>query len=110
MHIVAKPDICKQLCEYQGYQLKIEVNQAKRGIIGGDVVRMPVCNKTQEDFGLYCETDIVPMASYSILYPSFCQCQTACFGWGSGTGKLVRAFYRRDRSDSVLDFIRSKQI
>ena len=65
MHIVAKPDICKLLCEYQGYQIKIEVNQAKRGIIGGDVVRMPVCDKAQEEFGLYCETDIVPM---TLLY------------------------------------------
>lgn len=61
MHIVPKPDICKLLCEYQGRQIKIEVNQTKRGIIGGDVVRMPVCGKAQEEFGLYCETDIVPL-------------------------------------------------
>ena len=49
MHIVAKPDICKLLCEYQGYQIKIEVNQAKRGIIGGDVVRMPVLRSAAEE-------------------------------------------------------------
>ena len=61
MHIVPKPDICKLLCEYQGRQIKIEVNQTKRGIIGGNVVRMPVCDKAQEEFGLYCETDIVPL-------------------------------------------------
>ena len=61
MHIVPKPDICKLLCEYQGRQIKIEVNQTKRGIVGGDVVRMPVCDKAQEEFGLYCETDIVPL-------------------------------------------------
>lgn len=61
MHIVPKPDICKLLCEYQGRQIKIEVNQTKRGIIGGDVIRMPVCDKAQEEFGLYCETDIVPL-------------------------------------------------
>ena len=59
MHIVPKPDISKLLCEYQERQIKIEVNQTKRGIVGGDVIRMPVCDKAQEEFGLYCETDIV---------------------------------------------------
>lgn len=65
MHIVEKPDICKLLCEYQGHQIKIEVNQTKRGVIGGDVIRKPICDKAQEEFGLYCETDIVPM---TLLY------------------------------------------
>ena len=65
MHIVEKPGICKLLCEYQGHQIKIEVNQTKRGVIGGDVIRKPVCDKAQEEFGLYCETDIVPM---TLLY------------------------------------------
>jgi len=65
MHIVEKPDNCKLLCEYQGCQIKIEVNQTKRGIIGGDVIRKPVCDKAQEGFGMYCETDIVPM---TLLY------------------------------------------
>lgn len=61
MHIVEKSDISKLICEYQGRQIKIEVNQTKRGIIGGNVIRMPVCDKAQEEFGLYCETDIVPL-------------------------------------------------
>jgi predicted nucleotidyltransferase component of viral defense system len=65
MHIVEKPDICKLLCEYQGRQIKVEVNHTKRGIIGGDVIRKSVCDKAQEEFGLYCETDIVPM---TLLY------------------------------------------
>lgn len=65
MHIVEKPDTCKLLCEYHGRQIKIEVNQTKRGIIGGEVIRKPVCDKVQEEFGLYCETDIVPM---TLLY------------------------------------------
>lgn len=65
MRIIEKPDLCKLICEYQGHQVKIEVNQTKRGIIGGDVIRKPVCNKAQEEFGLYCETDIVPM---TLLY------------------------------------------
>ena len=65
MHIVEKPDACKLLCEYQGRQIKIEVNQTKRGIVGGEVVRMPLCDKAQDEFGLYCEADIVPM---TLLY------------------------------------------
>lgn len=65
IHIVEKPDICKLICEYKGRQIKLEVNQTKRGIIGGDVIRKPVCEKAQDEFGLYCETDIVPM---TLLY------------------------------------------
>lgn len=60
-----KPDVCKLLCTYQGAQIKIEVNQTKRGIIGGDVVTIPLCNKAQEEFGLYCEARIVPL---TLLY------------------------------------------
>lgn len=65
IHIVEKPETSKLLCEYQGRQIKIEVNQTKRGIVGGDVIRKPVCEKAQDEFGLYCETDIVPM---TLLY------------------------------------------
>ena len=61
VHIVEKPETSKLLCEYRGRQIKIEVNQTKRGVIGGDVVRKAVCDKAQDEFGLYCETDIVPM-------------------------------------------------
>lgn len=65
MHIVHKPDICKLLCEYRGRQVKIEVNQTKRGIVGGDTLRLPLCEKAQQEFGLYCEADIVPI---TLLY------------------------------------------
>lgn len=61
MHIVEKPEISKLLCEYRGRQIKIEVNQTKRGVVGGKVVRKTVCDKAQDEFGLYCETDLVPM-------------------------------------------------
>jgi hypothetical protein len=61
MDIISKPEISKLLCEYQGRQIKIEVNQTKRGIVGGDIVRTAVCDKAQDEFGLYCETDIVPL-------------------------------------------------
>ena len=65
MHIVPKLNTSKLLCEYQRKQIKVEVNQTKRGIVGGDVQTMPLCKKAQEEFGLYCEADIVPM---TLLY------------------------------------------
>ena len=61
MHIVEKPETSKLLCEYRGRQIKIEVNQTKRGVVGGDVVLKAVCDKAQDEFGLYCEATIVPM-------------------------------------------------
>lgn len=60
MHIVPNPATCKLLCEYRGKQVKMEVNQTKRGIVGGEPLRVPLCDKAQEEFGLYCEADIVP--------------------------------------------------
>lgn len=57
MHIVPNPATCKLLCEYRGKQVKIEVNQTKRGIVGGEPLRVPLCDKAQEEFGLYCEAD-----------------------------------------------------
>ena len=65
MHIVPKLATSKLLCEYQGKQVKVEVNQTKRGIIGGDVQALPLCKKAQDEFGMYCEADIVPM---TLLY------------------------------------------
>jgi len=55
-----RKDICKLLCGYQGKQIKIEVNKNKRGIACGDVITMPLCDRGQEEFGLYCEANIVP--------------------------------------------------
>lgn len=60
-----REDICKLLCEYRGKQVKIEVNQTKRGIICGEVVSKSLCKKAQEEFQLYCEANIVP---YQQLY------------------------------------------
>lgn len=61
MHIVPKYDICKLLCEYRGKQVKVEVNQTKRGLVGGEAPTMPLSDKAQEEFGLYCEANIVPL-------------------------------------------------
>lgn len=60
LHVVPHYDTSKLLCEYHGYQVKVEVNQTKRGIIGGDVQILPLCDKAQEEFGMYCEAAIVP--------------------------------------------------
>lgn len=60
MHIVPNFNTCKLLCEYRGKQVKIEVNQAKRGIVGGDVQTIPLSEKAQEEFSLFCEANVVP--------------------------------------------------
>ena len=61
MHILPNYATCKLLCEYHGFQVKIEVNRTKRGIVGGEVTTLPLCAKAQEKFGMYCEAAIVPM-------------------------------------------------
>ena len=37
MHIVPNFSTFKLLCEYRGKQVKKEVNQTKRGVVGGDI-------------------------------------------------------------------------
>ena len=61
MHIVPNYSTCKLLCEYRGKQVKVEVNQTKRGLVGGDAVTIPLSDKAQNEFGLYCEANIVPL-------------------------------------------------
>jgi len=65
LRMVPNFSTCKLLCEYQGKQVKIEVNQTKRGIIGGEVLTVPLSDKAQEEFSLYCEAKIVPL---TLLY------------------------------------------
>jgi predicted nucleotidyltransferase component of viral defense system len=65
IHIIPRLDICKLTCEYHGCQVKIEVNQTKRGIVGGEVLRLPLCEKAQEEFGVELEANIVPL---TLLY------------------------------------------
>lgn len=60
LHVVPNYATCKLLCEYHGYQVKVEVNQTKRGIIGGEPMVLPLCDKAQDEFGLFCEATIVP--------------------------------------------------
>ena len=61
MHIVPNFGTSKLLCEYRGKQVKIEVNQTKRGIVGGAVHTLPLSEKAQDEFSLYCEANIVPL-------------------------------------------------
>lgn len=61
MTIVLKLSTCKLLCEHQGSQVKIEVNQTKRGIFGGEILTLPLSDKAQKEFSLYCEAKIVPL-------------------------------------------------
>lgn len=56
-----RPEICKLLCSYQGHQVKLEVNQTKRGVVCGEVHSRALCSKAQDEFGLYCEANVVPL-------------------------------------------------
>ena len=61
MHIVPNFNTCKLLCEYLGKQVKIEVNQTKRGIVGGECLSISLSEKAQNEFSLFCEAKIVPL-------------------------------------------------
>ncbi|MBR5911959.1 MAG: nucleotidyl transferase AbiEii/AbiGii toxin family protein [Bacteroidales bacterium] len=61
LHVIPNYGTSKLLCEYRGYQVKVEVNQTKRGIVGGELQHLPLCTKAQNEFGMYCEAAIVPM-------------------------------------------------
>ena len=65
LHVVQNYATCKLLCEWYGYQVKVEVNQTKRGIIGGEVLTLPLCGKAKEEFRMSCKAKIVPM---TLLY------------------------------------------
>lgn len=61
IHIKPNYDTSKLLCEWRGKQVKVEVNQTKRGLVGGEATTMPLSDKAQDEFGLYCEANIVPL-------------------------------------------------
>ena len=61
IHIVPNFSTCKLLCEYHGKQVKIEVNQTKRGVVGGECLSMPLSEKAQNELSLFCEAKIVPL-------------------------------------------------
>ena len=59
-NVIPRFDICKLTCEWRGCQVKIEVNQTKRGIVGGEPLVLPLCPKAQELFEMEVEARIVP--------------------------------------------------
>lgn len=61
IHIKPNYDTSKLLCEWRGKQVKVEVNQTKRGLVGGEATTIPLSDKAQDEFGLYCEANIVPL-------------------------------------------------
>lgn len=65
VNVIPRPDLCKLTCEWRGCQVKIEVNQTKRGIIGGEPHVFPLCRKAQDLFGMEVEARIVPL---TLLY------------------------------------------
>ncbi|MCK3683062.1 nucleotidyl transferase AbiEii/AbiGii toxin family protein [Maribellus sp. YY47] len=59
-NINIRPVPNKLLCTLGRSTVKIEVNGIKRGIIG-PTTEMPLCNKAQAEFGMYCKAQIVPV-------------------------------------------------
>ncbi|MCG6189990.1 nucleotidyl transferase AbiEii/AbiGii toxin family protein [Maribellus maritimus] len=59
-NINIRPVPNKLLCTLGRSTVKIEVNGIKRGIIGA-TIEMPLCNKAQAEFGMYCKARIVPV-------------------------------------------------
>lgn len=59
-NINIRPVLNKLLCTLGRSTVKIEVNGIKRGIIG-TTIEMPLCNKAQAEFGMYCKARIVPV-------------------------------------------------
>lgn len=55
-----REDVCKLLISRQGTDIKIEVNLVGRGVID-DPVRMPLCERAQKDFEVFCEVPVVPL-------------------------------------------------
>lgn len=54
-----RPTPNKLLCKLGRSTVKIEVNGIKRGIIG-PILDLPLCNKAQSEFEMYCKARIVP--------------------------------------------------
>lgn len=65
VRIIPRLDICKITCESRGCQVKIEVNQTKRGVIGGEPKLYTLCESAQEIFGVEVDARLVPL---TLLY------------------------------------------
>lgn len=61
VRVFPRLDISKITCESRGCQVKIEVNQTKRGLVCGDAILYPLCEKAQEMFGMEVDARIVSL-------------------------------------------------
>lgn len=61
VRVIPRLDISKITCESRGCQVKIEVNQTKRGLVCGDAILYPLCEKAQEMFGMEVDARIVSL-------------------------------------------------
>lgn len=59
VRVTPRLDICKITCESRGCQVKIEVNQTKRGLVCGEAALLPLCEKAQSLFGMEVDARIV---------------------------------------------------
>lgn len=65
IRIIPRLDICKITCESYGCQVKIEVNQTKRGLVAGEAKIYPLCDAAQDLFKVEVDARLV---SVSQLY------------------------------------------
>lgn len=65
IRIIPRLDICKITCESYGCQVKIEVNQTKRGLVAGEAQIYPLCDAAQDLFKVEVDARLV---SISQLY------------------------------------------
>jgi len=61
VRVIPRLDISKITCESRGCQVKIEVNQTKRGLVCGDALIHPLCEKAKSMFGIEVDARIVPI-------------------------------------------------
>jgi len=59
IRIIPRLDISKITCESRGCQVKIEVNQTKRGLVCGEAALLPLCEKAHDLFGMEVDARIV---------------------------------------------------
>ena len=60
-HISLQEKILKLLISTPNAQIKLEVNQANRGLIDG-AMEMMLCEKARDEFAAFCAVDVVPLS------------------------------------------------
>lgn len=65
MHITPNYSTCKLLCEYRGKQVKVEVNQTKRGIVSGPIVSQPLSEKPRRNSACTARRALCLLHSYT---------------------------------------------